>query len=586
MIKLAFFPSMAANGPAAVPLFTRETDSFLEKTAAPDLLPEVVRYIATLKPQDDSQYVLLNAMGAGEWWGSNINGDYFPEAALIHAPDNWTGKPVIDRIRAKTWPYGYPTFYDAHPFAHHRNKDPEKAFGEVELAAWNDKMKRVELVARVDRDKCAAHGGQGVWDKLKIGGFPDVSMGCKVPFDTCSICLDWEMYKKAQELFVKGKHKHPGEAVLAYHRSTQTRKVDKEGKVTWEGKGKIRGLSVTRADYCAHALKSMNEILPDGRKVFVYNDYPKFFDISFVFIGADKTAKVMLKIASNRSYFFLSGAEAGETVYEQGDSTSEKLTAVQDATLKVALAKDAKDKAGEITKDVFPSQFASKAIPVMTKHEPSIPDDLLDLLGSRPLGESLSTVTGMGMVLRPREFQRIILINSGAKPMADHLDEVGMTFPKVDESEEMPMASGGFNAALAKLLLPLFGDRSGFGPAVEKRVIILLGRGEPEKASATKSKAASSLSPEVLRKIGAAYNSYRQNVMNLIPESQSMLSQSGLRDMDLAKVASAPVGKLFTPLSAAYFKLAFQDEVGSFPATGAGVERGYPSKNTFSKTNH
>lgn len=582
MIKLAFFSSMAASGPAAVPLFTRETDSFLEKTAAPDLLPEVVSYIATLRPQADSQYVLLNAMGAGEYWGSNINGDYFPEAALIHAPDDWTGKPVIDRIRAKTWPYGYPTFYDAHPYAHHRNKDPEKAFGEVELAAWNDKMKRVELVARVDKDKCAAHGGQGVWDKLKIGGFPDVSMGCKVPFDTCSICLDWEMYKKAQELFVKGKHKHPGEAVLAFHRSTQHQ--DAEGK--WHGKGKIRGLSVTRADYCEHALKSMNKILPDGRKVFVYNDYPKFFDISFVFIGADKTAKVTLKIASDRSYFFLPGAEAGEAVYAEGDSLSEKLAAVQSETLKVALSKDAKDKESEITKDVFPSQFASKAIPVMTKQEPSIPNPVLDLLGSRPLSESLSTVTGMGMVLRPREFQRIILVNSGAKPMADHLDEVGMTFPKVDEMEDMPMSSGGFNSALAKLLLPLFGERSGFGPAVEKRVIILLGRGDAEKASESKSKAASSLSPEVLRKIGAAYNSYRQNVMNLIPESQSMLLQSGLRDSDLTKVASVQAGKLFTPLSAAYFKLAFHDEVGSFPANAAGVERGYPSKNTFSKTNH
>lgn len=582
MIKLAFFPSMAAAGPVAVPLFTKETDSFLEKVAAPDLLPEVAKYIATLRPQSDAQYVLMNAMGAGEWWGSNINGDYFPEAALIHRPDDWTGNPVIDRIRAKTWPYGFPTFYDAHPYAHHRNKDSAKAFGEVELAAWNDKMKRVELVTRVDKDKCIQHGGQGVWDKLKVGGFPDVSMGCKVPFDTCSICLDWDMYKKAQATFVKGKHKHPGEAVLDFHRSTQTKHTDENGKVTWSGRGKIRGLSITRADYCEHALKSMNKILPDGRKVFVYNDYPRFFDISFVFIGADKTAKVMMKIAS-KQYFFLPGSEAGEAEYGSSDDT-EKTAAAE--TMKVALLKDAKDKEGEITKDVFPSQFASKAVPLMTKHEPSLPRELLDLLGSRPLGESLSTLTGMGMVLRPREFQRVILVNTGSKPMADHLDDIGMTFPKVEEQSDLPFASGGFSSALAKLLMPLFGERSGFGPAVEKRVIILLGRGDSKDAPSSKDKDRSSLSPEVLRKIGAAYNSYRQNVMNLIPESQSMLSQSGLRDSDLVKVASAPVGKLFTPLSAAYFKLAFQDEVSSVPASDAGVERGHPSKNTFSKTIH
>jgi len=570
MIKLAFFPSMAAHGPVAIPLFTKETDSFLEKTAAPDLLPEVAKYISTLRPQSDSQYVLMNAMGAGEWWGSNINGDYFTEASLIHRPDDWTGNPVIDRIKAKTWPYGFPTFYEAHPYAHHRNKDSAKAFGEVELAAWNDKMKRVELVTRVDKDKCISHGGQGVWDKLKIGGFPDVSMGCKVPFDTCSICLDWDLYKKAQGSFEKGKHRHPGEAVLAMHKALKSN----------GGKG-IRGLSITRADYCEHALKSMNKILPDGRKVFVYNDYPKFFDISFVFIGADKTAKVMMKIAS-KSYFFLSGAEAGEEVYEDGEST-EKTAQVQN--FKLALSKDAKDKEGEITKDVFPSQFASKAVPLLTKQEPSIPEDILNLLGSRPLGDALSTVTGMGMVLRPQEFQRVILVNSGARPMADHLDDVGMTFPKVDECADVPMAQGGFDSALAKLLMPLFGARSGFGPAIEKRVIIMLGRDAPEKGSKDKSKTSSSLSPEVLRKIGAAYNGYRQNVMNLIPESQSMLSRSGLRDSELAKVASAPAGKLFTPLSAAYFKLAFQDEVGSLPAI-AGVERGFPSKNTFRTTTH
>jgi hypothetical protein len=30
--------------------------------------------------------VLVNAMGAGEYYGSNSNGDHFPEAGLIHRP--------------------------------------------------------------------------------------------------------------------------------------------------------------------------------------------------------------------------------------------------------------------------------------------------------------------------------------------------------------------------------------------------------------------------------------------------------------------------------------------------------------------
>ena len=546
--KLCFYPADAESGPPAIPLFHRSTDSYFEKTAAPQLLPEVVRYIEQLTPVSGSQYVLLNAMGAGEFWGSNVNGDYFTETSLIHKPEVWTGNPLVDKIRSKDWAYGFPTFYYAHPYAHHRNKDSTKAFGEVELAAWNPRMKRVELVARVDHDKCQKFGGTGVWDKISIGGFPDVSMGCRVPFDTCSICLDWDRYKKAWATFDPKKHKSPGEAILAAHK-----------------KSPIRGVSITRKDYCEHARDKMNKILPDGRKVFVYNDFPKFFDISFVFIGADKTAKVMMKIAGEGKVkaahsFLPAGYASGE---------EEKTAASPEDAFAYALAKAAKQKKGEIVKDVFPSQFAGKAIPALTAGEEDIPKRTLDLLGSRPLGESLSTLSGLGMVLRPREFQRIILTSSGGGRLADDLDRRGEIFPRVEES--LPVPFGGFSSALASLLLPLLLGRSGFGPAIEKRVIVLVGRGEEKKEK----KAAwtpSSLSSDVLRKIGAAYNGYRQGVMNLVVEAQDMIGSSALQSADLDKIASASAESFLTPLSAAYFKLAFWDEVAP------DVERGSPSK--------
>src|SRR5688572_27098598 len=110
MLKCSYFRGETETGPSAIPLFGR-ADAYFEKTASAQLLPEVVRYIAALKPENTSQYVLVNAMGAGEYFGSNINGDYFSEESLIHKPDDWMGNPVIDRIRAKEWPYGFPTFY-------------------------------------------------------------------------------------------------------------------------------------------------------------------------------------------------------------------------------------------------------------------------------------------------------------------------------------------------------------------------------------------------------------------------------------------------------------------------------------------
>ena len=556
MLKVAFFQGEDEHGIHAFPLFG-SADRAFEKTAAPLLLPEVSRYISALRPRPNAQYVLLNAMGASEYWGSNINGDAFPEASLIHRPNDWTGNPLVDKIKAKDWAYGFPTFYFAHPYAHHRNKDATRAFGEVELAAWNPRMKRVELVTRVDEDKCRQFGGEGVWDKLKAGQYPDVSMGCKVPYDTCSICLDWDTYRKAEAMFSPSRDKSPGDAVLRYHKELQKK-----------GKKGIRGVSITRADYCEHAKKQMNRILPNGKKVFVYNDYPKFFDISFVFIGADKTAKTMMKIAGAGQEWSVPSAELAEKLgYAEGDEellpefapegTAEEKTASVDALKLAFLGKSAKDKDAEITKDVMPSQFAGKAVPVLTKNEKDLPKDLLDALGASPLEEALSTPSGLGMVLRPREFQRIILIQMGKRPLADKLESENTVFPKVDEELPVPMGADFFSPLLARLLMPLMEERSALGPSVEKRVLVASGPHKEKRSSA------SSHPNSLLRKIGAAYNSYRNGLMQLVPHTQELVaSMASPSEEQLHKLAAAPVDSVFTPLSVCYLQLAFWNEVG------------------------
>lgn len=534
MLKEALFRGEDEHGTHAVPLFTR---SFEKVASAASLLKDVERFISNLRPQKGSQYVLVNALAAGEYFGSNINGDYFPEAALIHAPNDWKGIPAYDRIKSKNWPYGYPTFYSAYPYAHHRNKDSSKAFGEVELSAWNEPMKRVELVVRIDEDKCARFGAQGVWDKIQAGGHPDVSMGCRVPYDTCSICLDWDAYKKAQATFNPSRHKSPGEAVLEYHRKVK----------------KIRGLAITRVDYCEHAKKLMNKILPDGRKVFVYNDYPNFFDISFVFIGADRTAKTMLKIAGDQKIYWtgqaVKSAEFIEVSIETGPQ--EKTASVSDDVLKLAfMGKDAKDKAAEIVKEVMPPQFARKAVPVLTDREDDLPNDILEAMATRPLEEGLATSGSLGLVLKPREFQRIILIQIGLRSEADDLDRRGHVFPETRDVDPMSLSSSGFSSALARILAPFISGRSVFGPSIEKRVIAVSGR--PQK----KVKEASSLSTPLMCKLASAYNGYRLSLMDLVSHAQSNLGSSGLPEFQ--KMAEADVQQVFTPLSVAYLKYAFR----------------------------
>lgn len=527
MIKVSFFASDSEHGPPAVPLLNRQTDGYLEKTAG-QLLPEVSRYIEALRPREDACYVLVNAMGAGEYYGSNSNADWFPEAALIHAPDDWAHNPHLDKPRSKDWPYGYPTFYYAHPFAHHRNSDATRAFGEVELAAWNDAMKRVELVTRVDKDKCERFGGVAVWDKLKAGQYIDCSMGCRVPFDTASCCLDWKKYRKAQATFDPKRHKHPGIAVLEFHK-----------------KDPIRGLAVTSKGYCEHMLHERNKIRPDGTKIFVYNDYPCFFDISFVFVGADKTAKVMLKIAS-RDRGFWDVASSCEIADRLGYGEE-----------KVASTKQARIKGGEIVKDVVPAPSAPGAARILSKSDRDLPKDVLNALGGFPLEASLSTSGALGIVLRPAEFQRIFLVSTGSRGLADSYDSMGVCFPESLERGPLSLGPERFLSVIARLLLPFFSGRSALAPAAERRVVLAVSGPEPSRKYA-------SLCSPLLRRIGSAYATYRGELLDLAAHAQDFLgSPAWYPGGELRKVATSRPEDVFTPLTVAYLERAFLGEGAS-----------------------
>lgn len=952
MLKVALFRSKDERGQHVFPLFTPQ-ESVFEKVAAPTILTEVAQYIENLRPDSQSQYVLVNAMGSGEFYGSNINGDYFPEASLIHTPQQWSGVPALDRTKSKGWPYGYPTFYNAHPFMHHRNKNPEKAYGSVELAAWNPRMHRVELVIKVDHCRCVEHGGISVWDKIQAGQFPDVSMGARVPFDTCfpagtlvrtesgnkpieqievgekvltgsgaycsvtasmgrtandllritvsglpeimptgnhpflvvrreevrackgtvngrrcrhspdksdtrlcrrcgaelhfqmtwaaasevrpgdymvvpglppvqrtdiplprarmlgyylgdgyiikqrtgkkkdgeyqdmgvgfsvgsaeeehlrrllstlagaglrnepnvydagcdrkacivsvydqeaaswlqemggrgsrgkrlvedvfswpieaklelvggyidtdgsfddkgqvriasvnrgllmdvqrlllqeritatvcfggtssgyggsrpywylvlsasqaqkflgrsvkieprevswespqsffwegywltpvksveelddeyevynlsvdeleqyvaegrvvhncSICLNEKLYHEALATFDPKRHAHPGKAVLEVHKKLKAQ----------NGIG-IRGLAITRKDYCEHALKEMNRIYLDGRKVWVVNDFPNFFDISFVFIGAEKCAKMMMKIAEAGRIFYTMSAELADSFGYVEDG--EKVASVNpfdviardfEAYLSDSPAdKIAKIKDAEMDKDIVPSQFASQAVPLLTEREPDLPKALVKIMSDLPMKESLGTTTSMGMVLKPKEFQRLILTGLGLGEEADRLEEEKVVFSKTDDVELMDVKPECFNRLLAGLLAPMMSDRSAFGPSIEKRVTVIIAGRKPETDPP------SSPPSDLLHKISSAYNGYRRSLMDALPTMQPVVVDSSSGEM--GKVASCSEG-LLTHLSRAYFEEAFLDEIGEEKRAQAtaSAQRGSPSK--------
>ncbi len=447
------------------------------------------RYIKTITPEDRKKYVyvLVNALGAGEFFGSNINADYFPWDALSHEGDD----------------YGYKTFLKAHAFQHHANKDPARAFGVPVVSVLNPRMKRVELIIRLDREAAKAQGADGIITRIENGEFPDVSMGCKVPYDVCSICG---------------------------HRSK------------------------TRDDYCKHMrppeelrhIYGPNKILPDGRRIYVINLHPRFFDISFVFIGADKTAKVMAKLAQKGNHVCIGnvcavpGSQAdGPTLYDaQGDlldvgqlrkvasvecdgrrgpcgrlcaecgdrdrCDTEKLAAA--FGVKVAAHK----KLSEIVKNVPAGSMGS--LPEMEKRERDIDAEDLDLLARKhSLPETLGGSAKAGIVLKPHEFQRLVLRRMGEDDLLHHLDRHNLVFreskdfdycPVPDDLDPLDEVFG--------MLKKYIRERTALGRPFQIRMLV--GGGGAKNALPTRT----SIEHPLLDKVSSAYNGYRRSLLKKV----------------------------------------------------------------------
>ena len=250
MKKIVLLDDHFATGEQTIqPVFIvgrRQDTSRITKTAS-----EALDYIKHVIPEPGKTNMLVLALGSEEAYGPNRNGDGFPERPVRarNGKDMWI-KPGEELTKH------YKTFETnpAHAFKHHVNKDPAKASGHVKKAFWNDKMHRVELLIVVDNKL------DPEWvDRVNDGDFPAVSMGCRIKHDVCSICGNE---------------------------------------------------APTRAQYCDHAKFQMNQLMPDGRKCYVHNPSPNFFDISRVFRPADRTGYTLKKVAE--AYEVRSSAELGE----------------------------------------------------------------------------------------------------------------------------------------------------------------------------------------------------------------------------------------------------------------------------------
>jgi hypothetical protein len=224
MLKLIESNLEDSSGEAQVRVLHLDDAEALVKEAADSEISEFVRQI---KPSKDRVYVHILAMGAGEAYSSNRNGDFFPEEILLKYHKTFQTNP-------------------AHVFRNHINKNPDIAIGKVIFSTYNRRMRRVELVAWIDKSR-----GEDVIQRIEQGEFPATSMACKTPWDECSIC------------------------------------------------GNRAG---TRQEYCSHLSNELGRMYTDGRKVMAMNIAPiSLFDISIVVRPADVTSSILQKVASTDS---------------------------------------------------------------------------------------------------------------------------------------------------------------------------------------------------------------------------------------------------------------------------------------------
>ncbi len=252
--NVASLVKIAANG-----LRGHDRASFIKRAGASSSV--FLPYLDGVKFAADEEPVHLIALGASEAYGPNRNGDAFDEATCRGCHDTFVKLAKFYR--------------------NHRNKNPSISYGTVKLSAYNQDMRRVELLVALNKTKEAAARNNGFvadkeLEKLASGKDLSVSMACRVPFDVCGWC------------------------------GNKARTRDEYCK---EASCKAGG--------CAQNLTRLVKMANDVYMVHVKNPNPAWFDISDVYKPADRIAygnkaDYLTKAAQDMGFFGVDGAKTAE----------------------------------------------------------------------------------------------------------------------------------------------------------------------------------------------------------------------------------------------------------------------------------
>ena len=324
-----------------------------------------------LKPQKDHSIVHLIAMGDAEYYGMNRNGDiFYKQGRVLDIPEPFDGVTRHVQIHCGNVDR-HPTFVKyAHVYRNHKNKDPKKSQGDVIKSAHNGKMSRVELLVELPNHKWGTE-----LHKLASGEPVEFSMACRVPYDVCTYCG----------------HK-----------------------------------AAKKEQYCPHAKDFMTQILKSGHQVGVANDFMTYFDISKVYVNADRIAYGLMKAAG------MAGGEIVPAAYladdyalfpPEGEATD--LAGLSENETKLATLK----KLSEIEKEI-----EARANPSDNSHL-ALPDDLpeeamaeLQSLASADKANLFGAMSDVQISLSLRDFLKLVMGNKFST-VSEHVDEAETCLP-------------------------------------------------------------------------------------------------------------------------------------------------------------
>jgi len=443
MIKYFTYNSHDEYGQHIIPVNSSQD---LVKTASMNYSSEIANVIESMTKKPEMYYVVINALGSYEVWGINGNGDAFPRKGLNHLSLRSDLGTAND--------YGYKTFeYYAKLFKHHVNKPDSPSYGEVVFSHWNPQMDRVELIVGIDRFRAP-----DIVEALETGGNVAVSMGAKVRYDECSVCGN---KAKTRAQYCKHAKGYLGKV------------IDEDTAAQWS-----RELG--------------KEILP-GTKVHAINEFPRFFDISKVHIGADRTAFVLGKAASDNEV--IASVDVADA-YGMTDELFDKI-AEQGMLNKLALlrkkgemdkrfgggyANDMDGRAARISKAQMIAKALKEKAADVIEDEPEISNHHLDNVSSKfPIGEILKGLLSIGIMPKPKEFQRMVLGRAGHHRFADELENRGIMFNHRSCGRSIPFNGDSFGdtSGVSSMFEPMMRSRSFLPGMIEPRmnkIVIMIKR--------------------------------------------------------------------------------------------------------------